>query len=178
MLTETFLNETITNIKYQWLQVITLPSVFSYMMLIFISVLTQIPCNVILFGVLQLVAVWCGYPSTRSTSPRCSATSPAKPWDMPRCEASCSAMQTVHHRPRPKVHALTILLTSLRSLYLNMVGLWVTVSLAMLSGLTMYSVYKKCDPFTNGDVGSTDQVTAAASLHLLASTNFMYVFMS
>ncbi|KPP65702.1 hypothetical protein Z043_115869, partial [Scleropages formosus] len=32
------------------------------------------------------------------------------------------------------------------SLYVNMVGLWVTVTLAVLSGLTMYSIYKDCDP--------------------------------
>ncbi|KAK2889526.1 hypothetical protein QQF64_028298 [Cirrhinus molitorella] len=44
------------------------------------------------------------------------------------------------------------------SLYINMVGLWVTVSLAMLSGLTMYSIYKDCDPFTNKNVGATDQL--------------------
>lgn len=50
-----------------------------------------------------------------------------------------------------------------RSLYVNMVGLWVTVSLAMLSGLTMYSIYKKCDPLLNGDINTTDQVTAAAT---------------
>lgn len=42
---------------------------------------------------------------------------------------------------------------------MNMVGLWITVSLAMFSGLTMYSIYKNCDPLTNGDVGTTDQVT-------------------
>lgn len=45
-----------------------------------------------------------------------------------------------------------------RSLYVNMVGLWITVSLAIFSGLTMYSIYKDCDPFTNNDVGSADQV--------------------
>lgn len=44
------------------------------------------------------------------------------------------------------------------SLYLNMVGLWATVSLAMLSGLTMYSIYKNCDPLTNGNVGTSDQL--------------------
>lgn len=47
-----------------------------------------------------------------------------------------------------------------------MVGLWVTVSLAVFSGLTMYSIYKDCDPLTNGDVGSTDQVNTAAALTL------------
>lgn len=47
---------------------------------------------------------------------------------------------------------------SLRSLYVNMLGLWVTVSLAMFSGLTMFSIYKDCDPLTNGDVSNMDQV--------------------
>lgn len=45
-----------------------------------------------------------------------------------------------------------------RSLYVNMVGLWVTVSLAVFSGLTMYSIYKNCDPLSNGDVTASDQV--------------------
>ncbi|XP_029946931.1 sodium-coupled monocarboxylate transporter 1-like [Salarias fasciatus] len=44
------------------------------------------------------------------------------------------------------------------SLYVNMVGLWATVSLAMFSGLTMYSIYKNCDPLSNGDVNTSDQL--------------------
>ncbi|XP_063071781.1 sodium-coupled monocarboxylate transporter 1 [Engraulis encrasicolus] len=44
------------------------------------------------------------------------------------------------------------------SLYVNMIGLWVTVSLAMLSGLAMFSIYKDCDPLTNGDVDNSDQL--------------------
>uniref|UniRef100_A0A3P9HNG1 Solute carrier family 5 member 8, like n=1 Tax=Oryzias latipes TaxID=8090 RepID=A0A3P9HNG1_ORYLA len=44
------------------------------------------------------------------------------------------------------------------SLYVNMVGLWVTVSLAVFSGLTMYSIYKNCDPLSNGDVTASDQL--------------------
>lgn len=65
----------------------------------------------------------------------------------------------------PHTHTLRNLLSSTRSLYLNMVGLWVTVSLAMFSGLTMYSIYKNCDPLGNGDVSTSDQVRdAAASL--------------
>lgn len=44
------------------------------------------------------------------------------------------------------------------SLYLNMVGLWTTVSLAMFAGFTMYSVYKYCDPLSNGDVNTSDQL--------------------
>uniref|UniRef100_A0A8C1AGH5 Solute carrier family 5 member 8, like n=2 Tax=Cyprinus carpio TaxID=7962 RepID=A0A8C1AGH5_CYPCA len=54
------------------------------------------------------------------------------------------------------------------SLYLNMVGLWVTVSLAMLSGLTMYSIYKDCDPFTNKDVGASDQLLPYLVMDILA----------
>lgn len=44
------------------------------------------------------------------------------------------------------------------SLYVNMFGLLLTVSLAMLSGLTMYSIYKDCDPLSNGDINSSDQL--------------------
>ncbi|XP_054906424.1 sodium-coupled monocarboxylate transporter 1 [Poeciliopsis prolifica] len=44
------------------------------------------------------------------------------------------------------------------SLYINMVGLWATVSLAMFSGLTMYSIYKNCDPLSNGDISTSDQL--------------------
>lgn len=48
-----------------------------------------------------------------------------------------------------------------------MVGLWVTVSLAVFSGLTMFSIYKNCDPLTNGDVDTPDQVNAAVIVPLL-----------
>lgn len=61
---------------------------------------------------------------------------------------------------RARVRALTSLLLSLRSLYVNMVGLWVTVSLAVFSGLTMFSIYKNCDPLENGDISTLDQVNA------------------
>ncbi|XP_049588561.1 sodium-coupled monocarboxylate transporter 1 [Syngnathus scovelli] len=54
------------------------------------------------------------------------------------------------------------------SLYVNMVGLCVTLSLAMLSGLAMFSIYKNCDPFTNGDVGSTDQLLPYLVMDILA----------
>ncbi|XP_020796128.2 sodium-coupled monocarboxylate transporter 1 [Boleophthalmus pectinirostris] len=55
------------------------------------------------------------------------------------------------------------------SLYVNMVGLWLTVSLAMLTGLTMYSIYKMCDPFTNGDVSTYDQLLPYLVMDILAS---------
>lgn len=54
------------------------------------------------------------------------------------------------------------------SLYLNMVGLWVTVTLAVLSGLTMFSIYKDCDPFTNGDVSTPDQLLPYLVMDMLA----------
>lgn len=55
------------------------------------------------------------------------------------------------------------------SLYVNMVGLWVTVSLAVFSGLTMYSIYKNCDPLSNGDVNSTDELLPYLVMDMLAS---------
>ncbi|XP_034388310.1 sodium-coupled monocarboxylate transporter 1 [Cyclopterus lumpus] len=54
------------------------------------------------------------------------------------------------------------------SLYVNMVGLWVTVSLAMFSGLTMFSIYKNCDPLTNGDIGTYDQMLPYLVMDILA----------
>ncbi|XP_038553910.1 sodium-coupled monocarboxylate transporter 1 [Micropterus salmoides] len=54
------------------------------------------------------------------------------------------------------------------SLYVNMVGLWVTVSLAVFSGLTMYSIYKNCDPLTNGDISTPDQLLPYLVMDILA----------
>ncbi|XP_019952066.2 sodium-coupled monocarboxylate transporter 1 [Paralichthys olivaceus] len=54
------------------------------------------------------------------------------------------------------------------SLYVNMVGLWVTVSLAVFSGLTMYSIYKKCDPLLNGDISTPDQLLPYLVMDILA----------
>lgn len=65
--------------------------------------------------------------------------------------------------PSPRVFSL-----SLRSLYVNLVGLWLTVSLAVFSGLTMFSIYKDCDPLANGDIGTHDQVGLLAVI--IAST--------
>ncbi|NP_001266967.1 solute carrier family 5 member 8, like [Takifugu rubripes] len=54
------------------------------------------------------------------------------------------------------------------SLYLNMVGLWITVSLAMFSGLTMFSIYKNCDPLGNGDVSTSDGLLPYLVMDILA----------
>lgn len=49
-----------------------------------------------------------------------------------------------------------------------MVGLWVTVSLAMFSGLTMFSIYKTCDPLANGDISTSDQVRRTAAFQFVS----------
>ncbi|XP_062852671.1 sodium-coupled monocarboxylate transporter 1 [Trichomycterus rosablanca] len=54
------------------------------------------------------------------------------------------------------------------SLYVNLLGLWTTVSLAMLCGLTMYSIYKDCDPLNNKDVASSDQLLPYLVMDILA----------
>lgn len=56
-----------------------------------------------------------------------------------------------------------------------MVGLCVTVSLAVFSGLTMFSIYKNCDPLTNGDVNTSDQVNAAVIVPLLIRAWYKHV---
>ncbi|KAM8914928.1 sodium-coupled monocarboxylate transporter 1 isoform 2-T2 [Spinachia spinachia] len=54
------------------------------------------------------------------------------------------------------------------SLYVNLLGLWVTVSLAVFSGLTMFSIYKDCDPLTNGDIGTQDQLLPYLVMDILS----------
>ncbi|XP_038676908.1 sodium-coupled monocarboxylate transporter 1 [Scyliorhinus canicula] len=44
------------------------------------------------------------------------------------------------------------------SLYLNMVGLWLTAICAVFTGLTLYSIYHQCDPLTEGEVRAPDQL--------------------
>lgn len=130
--------------------------------------LTQILCGDTLSGPLWSAAVSCGCPSTPSTSRRCSATSPAKPWDTQRCEHTCARLPLSFALRGTKRLRQSFCLSCFRSLYVNMVGLWVTVSLAVLSGLTMFSIYKNCDPLSNGDVNSTDEVNATGSFSTAA----------
>uniref|UniRef100_A0A4W3JA86 Solute carrier family 5 member 8 n=1 Tax=Callorhinchus milii TaxID=7868 RepID=A0A4W3JA86_CALMI len=44
------------------------------------------------------------------------------------------------------------------SLYVNLIGLWVIMTCAVLSGLSMYSIYRDCDPWTAGKVKAPDQL--------------------
>nr|XP_056702507.1 sodium-coupled monocarboxylate transporter 1-like [Euleptes europaea] len=53
------------------------------------------------------------------------------------------------------------------ALYLNLVGLWIVISSAVLSGLSMYSIYKDCDPLTLGLVKAPDQLMPFLVLDIL-----------
>ncbi|XP_072046244.1 uncharacterized protein [Amphiura filiformis] len=52
------------------------------------------------------------------------------------------------------------------SLFLAIIGMAVVVSLACLSGLTMYAFYVDCDPLALGNVKETDQLIAYFTLEL------------
>ncbi|XP_062990743.1 sodium-coupled monocarboxylate transporter 1-like [Elgaria multicarinata webbii] len=53
------------------------------------------------------------------------------------------------------------------ALYLNLVGLWITLSSAAMSGLSMYSIYKNCDPWTAKYVLAPDQLIPYFVLEIL-----------
>ncbi|XP_072340947.1 sodium-coupled monocarboxylate transporter 1-like isoform X1 [Scyliorhinus torazame] len=44
------------------------------------------------------------------------------------------------------------------ALYLNLIGLWIILVCTVLSGLSMYSLYHDCDPWTSGKVQAPDQL--------------------
>ncbi|NWJ05049.1 SC5A8 protein, partial [Crypturellus undulatus] len=44
------------------------------------------------------------------------------------------------------------------SLYINLVGLWVILTCAVLCGLVLYSIYKDCDPWTSKKISAPDQL--------------------
>ncbi|KAM8820066.1 sodium-coupled monocarboxylate transporter 1 [Eudromia elegans] len=44
------------------------------------------------------------------------------------------------------------------SLYINLVGLWVILTCAVLCGLVLYSIYKDCDPWTSKQISAPDQL--------------------
>ncbi|XP_063164171.1 sodium-coupled monocarboxylate transporter 1-like [Candoia aspera] len=53
------------------------------------------------------------------------------------------------------------------SLYLNLVGLWIILSCAVLCGLIMYSIFKDCDPWTVKCVSAPDQLIPYLVLEIL-----------
>ncbi|XP_037615828.1 sodium-coupled monocarboxylate transporter 1 [Sebastes umbrosus] len=44
------------------------------------------------------------------------------------------------------------------SLYINLVGLWAILLCSVFAGLCLFSVYKRCDPWTAGQVSAPDQL--------------------
>ncbi|XP_009896787.2 sodium-coupled monocarboxylate transporter 1 [Dryobates pubescens] len=53
------------------------------------------------------------------------------------------------------------------SLYINLVGLWAILVCATLCGLSLYSIYKVCDPWTAGKVSALDQLMPYLVLDIL-----------
>ncbi|KAL6474235.1 hypothetical protein MHYP_G00177960 [Metynnis hypsauchen] len=55
------------------------------------------------------------------------------------------------------------------ALYLNLVGLWIILFCAVVSGLIMYAFYSHCDPWTAGYVSAPDQLMPYFVLDILGS---------
>ncbi|NXO84201.1 SC5A8 protein, partial [Sitta europaea] len=53
------------------------------------------------------------------------------------------------------------------SLYINLVGLWAILVCATLCGLSLYSIYKDCDPWTANQVSALDQLMPYLVLDIL-----------
>ncbi|NXD80184.1 SC5A8 protein, partial [Halcyon senegalensis] len=53
------------------------------------------------------------------------------------------------------------------SLYINLVGLWAILACATLCGLSLYSIYKDCDPWTAKQVSALDQLMPYLVLDIL-----------
>ncbi|XP_072511801.1 sodium-coupled monocarboxylate transporter 1-like isoform X1 [Notamacropus eugenii] len=53
------------------------------------------------------------------------------------------------------------------ALYLNLLGLWVILTCAVLSGLGLYSMYRNCDPWTSHKVSAPDQLMPYLAVEIL-----------
>ncbi|KAG2460220.1 SC5AC protein, partial [Polypterus senegalus] len=53
------------------------------------------------------------------------------------------------------------------SLYVNLIGLWAILACAVFSGLSLYSIYKDCDPWTAHIVSAPDQLMPYLVLDIL-----------
>ncbi|NWR76894.1 SC5A8 protein, partial [Centropus unirufus] len=53
------------------------------------------------------------------------------------------------------------------SLYINLVGLWVILACVALCGLSLYSIYKDCDPWKSNKVSAPDQLMPYLVLDIL-----------
>ncbi|XP_012878541.1 PREDICTED: sodium-coupled monocarboxylate transporter 1 isoform X2 [Dipodomys ordii] len=54
-----------------------------------------------------------------------------------------------------------------KSLYINLVGLWVILTCSVLCGLALYSRYRECDPWTSKKVSEADQLMPYLVLDIL-----------
>ncbi|XP_078583618.1 sodium-coupled monocarboxylate transporter 1-like isoform X1 [Branchiostoma floridae x Branchiostoma japonicum] len=54
------------------------------------------------------------------------------------------------------------------ALYLNVVGLWLIVTLATLCGLVLYAFYKDCDPIVAGYIRTSDQLMPLIVMEILS----------
>uniref|UniRef100_A0A8C4RV85 Solute carrier family 5 member 8 n=1 Tax=Erpetoichthys calabaricus TaxID=27687 RepID=A0A8C4RV85_ERPCA len=59
------------------------------------------------------------------------------------------------------------LLHAKMSLYVNLIGLWAILACAVFSGLSLYSIYKDCDPWTANIVSAPDQLMPYLVLDIL-----------
>ncbi|XP_055048509.2 sodium-coupled monocarboxylate transporter 2 [Misgurnus anguillicaudatus] len=55
------------------------------------------------------------------------------------------------------------------ALYLNLLGLWIILFCAVMSGLIMYAFYSNCDPWTAGFVSAPDQVMPYFVMEILGA---------
>ncbi|XP_043846077.1 sodium-coupled monocarboxylate transporter 1-like [Dromiciops gliroides] len=53
------------------------------------------------------------------------------------------------------------------ALYLNLVGLWIILFSAVFSGLSLYSMYRHCDPLMSNKVRATDQLMPYLAVNIL-----------
>ncbi|XP_078006553.1 sodium-coupled monocarboxylate transporter 1-like [Phascolarctos cinereus] len=56
------------------------------------------------------------------------------------------------------------------ALYLSLLGLWVILVCAVLSGLGLYSMYRNCDPWTSHKVSAPDQLMSYLAVEILSDS--------
>uniref|UniRef100_A0A4X2MAM3 Solute carrier family 5 member 8 n=1 Tax=Vombatus ursinus TaxID=29139 RepID=A0A4X2MAM3_VOMUR len=56
------------------------------------------------------------------------------------------------------------------ALYLNLLGLWVILTCAVLCGLGLYSMYRNCDPWTSHKVSAPDQLMPYLAVEILSDS--------
>ncbi|XP_043823642.1 sodium-coupled monocarboxylate transporter 1-like [Dromiciops gliroides] len=54
------------------------------------------------------------------------------------------------------------------ALYLNLLGLWIILTCAVFCGLSLYSVYRNCDPWTSHKISAPDQLMPYLAVEILS----------